>query len=58
MKIVDFVQVRIDAFRSGSANSQDQFDFQIIPRAVSSNDFATSDQGLGIGSVQGVRLIQ
>ncbi|MFP6871052.1 MAG: pilus assembly protein TadG-related protein [Nitrospinota bacterium] len=58
VKIVDFVQVRIDAFRSGSANSQDQFDFQIIPRAVSSNDFATSDQGLGIGSVQGVRLIQ
>ncbi len=55
--IVDFIQVRIDNFRAGSASSQDEFDFQIIPRAVSSNDFTTGSEGLDINSILGVRLI-
>ena len=56
--IVDFIQVRIDNFRAGSANRQDEFDFQIIASAVSSNDFASDEEGLGINSVQGVRLTE
>ncbi len=56
--IVDFVQVRINNFRAGSASRQDEFDFQIIPSAVSSSDFASAEEGLGINSVQGVRLTE
>jgi hypothetical protein len=56
--IVEFIQVRIDNFRAGSASRQDEFDIQIIASAVSSNDFASADEGLGINSVQGVRLTE
>jgi type II secretory pathway pseudopilin PulG len=56
VQIIDFVQVRIDDFQAGSASRQDEFDFQIIPRAVSSTDFTTGSEGLDINSILGVRL--
>ena len=54
--IVDFIQVRITSFNPGSASAQDEFSFEIIPAAVSSTEFATDAEGLGINSVLGVRL--
>ena len=48
--------MRITSFNPGSASAQDEFSFEIIPAAVSSTEFATDAEGLGINSVLGVRL--
>ncbi len=54
IQIADFVKVDISSFVEDG--STDTTTLQIIRGAVSTTDFADSDQGLGIESVVGVRL--
>lgn len=56
IRVVDFVQVRVDAFKAGHGVNQDTFSFEIIRAPVSSQSFAAPGQGLGLNSVVAVRL--
>ncbi|MBI1724683.1 MAG: hypothetical protein HYR52_03485 [Candidatus Tectomicrobia bacterium] len=56
VRIVDFVQVRIGSFKVGHGVNLDTFGFEIIRAPVSSQNFASSGQGLGLNSVVAVRL--
>jgi Flp pilus assembly protein TadG len=56
IRVVDFVQVRVDSFSVGHGVKQDTFGFEIIQSPVSSQSFAAQGQGLGLNSVVAVRL--
>ncbi|MFQ5915252.1 MAG: pilus assembly protein TadG-related protein, partial [Nitrospinota bacterium] len=54
LQIRDFVEVRVDDF--SRVGNTDGMTFEIIRVVVSTEDFATDGQGLGINSISGVRL--
>ncbi|MBI3128635.1 MAG: hypothetical protein HYZ11_13610 [Candidatus Tectomicrobia bacterium] len=58
IRVVDFVQVRVNSFKVGHGNKQDSFDIEIIRGPVSSQSFAGQNEGLGLNSVVAVRLTQ
>ena len=56
IEVAEFIKVRISDF-TVNGNS-DQTSFEIIQTSVSTTDFAVENQGLGINSIVGVRLVE